>query len=418
MYNSPVDWKKIVDSVAEGVIYVENFTVKYANPAAAEITGFPLNEAFGRKCFEVLRTEICQSACPIREGKPLPWKEEGVSCLDRFNEEKFINIKVRNLGKGWAIIFEDRTREVRLSKEVQGKFRLRDIITASPKMLEIISLLPRFAASSAPVLIEGESGTGKELVASALHHLSPRSSGPYLKINCATIPEGLLESELFGYVKGAFTDARTDKEGIFSLAHGGTLLLDEIAEMPLSLQAKLLRVLEEGEFLPLGATSPRRVDVKIVAATNKDLASLVRKGRFREDLFYRLNVLYIKLPPLRERKEDIPLLVEHFVELFNFITGKPVEGLSEKALKVLMDYDYPGNVRELRNIIEAAFVLVSGRVIDVEHLPAYLRGEEAERRKLEEALRRAKWRRGEAAKLLGLSRSTLWRKMKKYGIKG
>ncbi len=407
-----------MDSVAEGVIYVENFTVKYVNPAAARITGFSLEEAVGRKCFEVLRAEICQAACPIRAGESLPCEREKVSSLDRFNEEKFLNLKVRSLGKGWAIIFEDKTGEVRLSKEVQGRFRLRDIITASPKMLEIISLLPRFAASSAPVLIEGESGTGKELIASAIHQLSPRSSGPYLKINCATIPEGLLESELFGYAKGAFTDAKADKEGIFSLAHGGTLLLDEIAEMPLALQAKLLRVLEEGEFLPLGATSPKKVDVKIIAATNKDLASLVREGKFREDLFYRLNVLYIKLPPLRERKEDIPLLVEHFVELFNFVTGKSVEGLSERAMEVLMDYDYPGNVRELKNIIEAAFVLVGGKVIDVEHLPAYLRGEEAERRKIEEALRRAKWRKGEAARLLGLSRSTLWRKMKKYGIKG
>jgi len=416
-YNSSMDWKKMVDSVAEGIVYVENFTVKYANPAAVAITGFSLEEITGKKCFEVLRTEICQNECPLRKGEKLPWGREGVSSLDRFNEEKFLNLKINRLGRGWMIVFEDRTREVRLSREVQGNFRFRDIITASPRMLEVLSLLPRVAASSAPVLVEGESGTGKELVSSAIHYLSPRRAGPYLKVNCATIPEGLLESELFGYVRGAFTDARADKKGIFAMAHGGTLLLDEIAEMPLSLQAKLLRVLEEGEFLPLGATSPVKVDVRIIAATNKNLASLVREGRFREDLFYRLNVLYLKLPPLRERKEDIPLLVEHFVEIFNFATGKSVEGLTDRAMELLMDYDYPGNVRELRNIVEAAFVLVRGNLIDVEHLPSYLQGEEAERRRIEDALRRARWKRAEAARILGLSRSTLWRKMKKYGIR-
>ena len=412
-----MEWRKLVDSVEEGIFYVENFVIKYANPASERITGFRAEEVQGKRCFEVLRTDLCQSACPLRMGAELPWKGKAVFSLDRFNEEKFLDIKIDKIGKGWAIIFEDKTREVRLSKEVRGKFQFRDIITASPKMLEILRLIPRVAASDSPVLIEGESGTGKELIASAIHEMSLRSKGPYVKINCASIPEALMESELFGYKKGAFTDARRDKKGVFALAHRGTLLLDEIGELPLMLQAKLLRVLQEGEFMPLGATSPVKVDVRIVAATNKSLSAMVQEGKFREDLFYRLNVIYLKIPPLRERKEDIPLLVEHFVDLFNSIYGKQVEGVSDDVMGLLMEYDYPGNVRELRNIIESAFVLSAGKLITVEDLPTYLRGEEMERRKIEEALRKTKWKREKAAKLLGISRTTLWRKMKKYGIK-
>ncbi len=412
-----MEWRKLVDSVEEGIFYVENFAIKYANPASERSTGFRVEEVQGKRCFEVLRTDLCQSACPLRMGAELPWKGKAVFSLDRFNEEKFLDIKIDKIGKGWAIIFEDKTREVRLSKEVRGKFQFRDIITASPKMLEILRLIPRVAASDSPVLIEGESGTGKELIASAIHEMSLRSKGPYVKINCASIPEALMESELFGYKKGAFTDARRDKKGVFALAHRGTLLLDEIGELPLMLQAKLLRVLQEGEFMPLGATSPVKVDVRIVAATNKSLSAMVQEGKFREDLFYRLNVIYLKIPPLRERKEDIPLLVEHFVDLFNSIYGKQVEGVSDDVMGLLMEYDYPGNVRELRNIIESAFVLSAGKLITVEDLPSYLRGQEMERRKIEEALRKTKWKREQAAKLLGISRTTLWRKMKKYGIK-
>ncbi len=412
-----MDWRKLVDSTEEGIFYVENFVIKYANTASEKITGFDAGEVKGRRCFEVLRTDLCQNACPMRIGVGLPWKEKGIFSLDRFNEEKFLDIKIEKIDKGWAIIFQDKTREVRLAKEVRGKFQFRDIITASPKMLEILRLIPRVAVSDSPVLIEGESGTGKELVASAIHQMSHRSKGPYVKINCASIPESLMESELFGYKKGAFTDARTDKKGVFAMAHGGTLLLDEIAELPLVLQAKLLRVLQEGEFMPLGATSPVKVDVRIIAATNKNLLTMIQDGKFREDLFFRMNVIYLKIPPLRERKEDIPLLVEHFVDLFNSIYGKQVEGVSDDVMNLLMEYDYPGNVRELRNIIESAFVLSAGKLITVEDLPSYLRGQEMERRKIEEALRKAKWKREQAAKLLGISRTTLWRKMRKYGIK-
>ncbi len=403
--------------MGEGILYVEDFVVRYMNPAAESITGFSKDEGVGRRCFEIMRTDLCQRSCPIRRGHKLPWTSDGVFSLDRFNEEKFLDLRITKVGKGWAIIFQDKTREVRLVREVKGKFRFQDIVTASPKMLEILRLLPKVASTDSPVLIEGESGTGKELVASAIQELSPRSKGPYIKINCASIPEGLMESELFGYRKGAFTDAKSDKKGVFAMADRGTLLLDEVAELPLPLQAKLLRVLQEGEFIPLGGISPVRVNVRVIASTNKNLALMVREGKFREDLFYRLNVIYLRIPPLRERKEDIPLLVEHFVDLFNSIYGKHIQGLSDEAMGILMEYDYPGNVRELKNIIETAFVLTSGDIITPQDLPSYLRGDEAERRKIEEALRRTRWRREDAAKLLGISRTTLWRKMKKYGIK-
>jgi len=409
--------RKILEEISEGVIFVEDFRVIYANKAASNITGFPPKEMKGKYCFEILRCELCQKNCPVRENKQLPLEINQVSVMDRYNEEKFLKIRIQPLNNGWTIILQDITREVRLSKEFHGRYGISDIITAHSRLLEIIHILPRIAMSDSPVLIEGESGTGKEIFASAIKDLSKRRSKPYLRINCAAIPENLIESELFGYKKGAFTDARTDKKGLFSIANGGTLLLDEIAELPQQTQAKLLRVLEEGEIIPLGGTTPEKVNVRIIAATNKNLRLLVEEGRFREDLFYRLNVVYIYLPPLRERKEDIPLLVEHFIDYFNMIKGKEIKGIKNRAMSLLMDYDYPGNVRELKNIIESAFVLIDEGYIDVNHLPVYIREDKGERRRIEEALRQARWKKSEAAKLLGISRATLWRKMKKYGLR-
>lgn len=408
--------KKIVDEISEGVLLIEDFRVIYSNRAAREITGFSASEMKGKYCFEILRCELCHKNCPIKKGKDLPIEIPSVSSMDRYNEEKFLRIKIQPLEEKWAIIMQDITREVRLSRESMGYYRISDIITASPGVLEIIHMLPRIAASDSPVLIEGESGTGKEIFASSIKDLSTRKNKPFVKINCAAIPETLIESELFGYKKGAFTDAKADKKGLFSIASGGTLFLDEVAELPLSTQAKLLRVLEQGEIIPLGGTSPEKVDVRIIAATNKNLRLLVEEGKFREDLFYRLNVVYIYLPPLRERKEDIPLLVEHFIDYFNVLKGKKVRGIKNRAMSILMDYDYPGNVRELKNIIESAFVLIDEGYIDVNHLPVYLREDKGERRRIEEALRQARWKKSEAAKLLGISRATLWRKMKKYGL--
>lgn len=407
---------RIVDEISEGVLLIDDFRVVYSNKAAQKITGFSQGEMKGKYCFEILRCELCHKNCPIKKEHELPLEIPSVSSMNRYNEEIFLKIKIQPLEKKWAIVIQDITREVRLSKESTGQFRISDIITVNPEVLEIIHMLPRIAASDSPVLIEGESGTGKEIFASSIKDLSMRKNRPFVKINCAAIPETLIESELFGYKKGAFTDAKVDKKGLFSIANGGTLFLDEVAELPLSTQAKLLRVLEQGEIIPLGGTSAEKVDVRIIAATNKNLRLLVEKGKFREDLFYRLNVVYIYLPPLRERKEDIPLLVEHFIDYFNVLKRKNIKGIKSRAMKILMDYDYPGNVRELKNIIESAFVLIDEGYIDTNHLPVYLREDKGERRRIEEALRQARWKKSEAAEILGVSRATLWRKMKKYGL--
>jgi len=276
------------------------------------------------------------------------------------------------------------------------------------------------------VLIVGESGTGKELFAHAIHKLSRRKDGPLIKVNCSALPETLLESELFGYVKGAFTDAKKDKPGRFKLAEGGTIFLDEIGDVSVAVQVKLLRVIEQKEFEPLGATYTEKVDVRIIAATNRDLEEMVKDGRFREDLYYRLNVMKVELPPLRERRDDIPLLVEHFIQKYNKKMGKEIEGVSEEAMRLLLNHTYPGNVRELENILEHAFILCKGRIILPEHLPHYLHAKapslpaaslrEWEREMIKEALRRSGGNITSAARELGIHRTTLWRKMKKYHL--
>jgi transcriptional regulator with PAS, ATPase and Fis domain len=295
-------------------------------------------------------------------------------------------------------------------------------------MKEILSSLPDIAESESSVLIEGPTGSGKELIARALHQLSPRKTGPFVAINCAALPETLLESELFGYAKGAFTGAMRNKAGRVLLANKGTLFLDEIASTSLAFQADLLRVLEDGEFTPLGDTRSVKADFRLVTATNHDLRALVQEGKFREDLYYRLNVAKISLPPLRERKEDIPLLVDHFVHKLNFIKGKNIEGVSPEVLSFLMDYPFPGNIRELENVIEYSFISCKGATISLEHLSRDLlesfkkesrllsRTEIEEAQKIQAILDRHPHNRPEAAKVLGMSRTTLWRKIKKYGL--
>ena len=287
------------------------------------------------------------------------------------------------------------------------------------------------AGSSASVLILGESGTGKELVARAIHYNSPRANGPFVAVHCSALVETLLESELFGHVKGAFTGATYTKVGRFELADRGTIFLDEIGEISPAIQLKLLRVLQEKEFERVGESKPHRVDVRVVAATNKDLWGLVREGRFRDDLYYRLKVVTIDLPPLRERRDDIPLLAEHFVEKFNREMGKKILGGTKEAMAALMAYSWPGNIRELENSIEHAFVLCKGRWFTLEDLPPEIAksepsdptvvaeppaDEDAERLRILETLKAAGDRPTEAARRLGISRTTLWRKLKKFQI--
>jgi len=280
------------------------------------------------------------------------------------------------------------------------------------------------------VLIQGPSGSGKELVARAIHGLSRRAARCFVVIDCGALPDALLESELFGYKAGAFTDARRDKVGRVAAADGGTLFLDEIGDVSPALQVRLLRVLQDKEFVPLGATSPQRVDVRIVCATNKDIEEMVLRGQFRQDLYYRINVARIQLPALAERREDIPLLVDHFIRRFNNLRGKEVEGMSDEAMAVLMRHDFPGNVRELENIIEHAFILCRGPLIMPQHFPDSLyKGKaspapgtrqgtlsEVEAQHIREALERNRWKRGAAAKELGIHRTTLMRKMKRLGL--
>lgn len=304
------------------------------------------------------------------------------------------------------------------------------MVTAAPRMKEFFELIRKVARSDASVLVRGETGTGKELVARAIHELSARSDRPYRAVNCATFTSELLASELFGHVRGAFTGAVDDRRGLFELADGGIIFLDEIAEIPFDIQARLLRVLEEQTFVPVGATNPRTVDVRLVAATNKALRRQVAEGKFREDLMYRIRVVPIFLPPLVRREGDVELLTWHFIDEFNGDEGMPrcIEAIHQDAYEALLGYSWPGNVRELRNVVEYAFVIGDGEVLTIDELTPELRGEPPPSRKIEEetqdderrriiaALRATGGHRGEAAERLGVSRTTLWRRMKQMGI--
>ncbi len=322
-----------------------------------------------------------------------------------------------------------------LREALRERHRVEGIIGESGAMQEVLSLVRRVAPSDATVLIRGESGTGKELIAQAIHYASPRAAGPLVRVNCAALPETLLESELFGHEKGAFTGAVASRKGRVELAHGGTLFLDEIGDLPLHLQVKLLRVLQEREIERVGSSRPTPVDVRVLAATHRDLEALVRSGRFRDDLYYRINVVTISLPPLRERREDIPRLLEHFLQRFATKNGKAIRGLTREARDALLRYDYPGNVRELENLVERAVVLTRDDVIGLDDLPLSLQAEAGpepeaearslpaaveglERRMIREALARAGGVQTRAAELLGISERVLRYKLQKYGLTG
>jgi PAS domain S-box-containing protein len=432
----------ILNSIADGVFTTDHEgKITFINKAAEEITGFSSKEALGHFCFDIFRADICQSRCALKE--TLKTKKEIIdlpaTILKKGGQKVPISISTAVLKDergqiiGGVETFRDLSVIEELKKELFQKYTLGDIISKNHLIHDIFNILPNIAESDSTVLIQGASGTGKELFAKAIHNLSRRKEKPFIKVNCGALPDTLLESELFGYIKGAFTDAKKDKPGRFALANGGTIFLDEVGDMSPSLQVKLLRVLQEKEFEPLGATSPRKTDVRIIAATNKDLSKLISEGKFRDDLFYRLNVVKIELPPLSQRREDIPLLIDAFIQKFNAKMGKQIVGVSDQALRLLLKHDYPGNIRELENIIEHAFVLCRGERIDFDCLPKEItegqKGdylsmplqeetpfEKAETEVIEKILKKYDGNRIKTAQELGIDRTTLWRKIKKYGL--
>jgi PAS domain S-box-containing protein len=428
----------IVDSISDGVFAVDlDLKIIFLNRAGEKITGFKAEEVLGKPCREVLRSNICETNCALKEtlatGKPVINRPV---CLTNRNDKRLpISISTallkdsRGRTVGGVETFRDLDQVEMLRKEYQAKHSFENMVGQSKKMQELFEILPTIGGSESTVLLEGETGTGKNLIAQALHNLSRRREGPFISVNCGALPDNLLESELFGYVPGAFTDAKKAKKGRFDLAEKGTILLDEIGDVSTALQVKLLRVLQEKSFEPLGSTQSRQADVRVIAATNKQLDKLVTKGLFRKDLYYRINVVKIIAPPLKERREDIPLLIENFVGRFNRLRQKDISGLTPPSLKLLMNHDYPGNVRELENIIEHAFVLSPGGVIKPEHLPDYIKEQrivpaieiagtmqEMERLFILGALKRNDWSRKDTAKELGVAPSTLYRKIRKLGI--
>lgn len=436
----PAHTDAILESISDGVFTVDlDWCVTSFNRAAELITGVSRDEAIGQRCSDVFRSNMCGEDCALQQtlktGKPVIGKSGYI--IDADGNRIPISISTAMLKNsqgrviGGAETFRDLSEVEDLRRELEGKRKLGDMTSRSPLMQRIFEVLPAIAASPSTVLILGETGTGKEMMAKSIHALSQRSKGPFVAVNCGALPDTLLESELFGYKKGAFTGATQDKPGRFALAKGGTLFLDEIGDVSPALQVRLLRVLQERIYDPLGSTRSEKADVRVIVATNRDLAERVRSGDFREDLYYRVNVVRIELPPLRRRKEDIPLLAERFVHRFNRLQGKHVQCVDVKALGILMAHDWPGNIRELENIIERAFILCGNEQIRVEHLPGELTlyrtmsgfsstansiHDILDVQVIQSALERNGFNRLAAAREMGIHKTTLFRKIKKLGL--
>jgi len=431
---------EILESISDGVFTVDaKFRISFFNRAAERITGVKREDALGRLCSAVLRSSSCEGDCALKEtlesGQPII--DRHCYIIDASGRKLPISISTAVMrdskGRvvGGAETFRDLSEIEELRRELSGRIQFGDIVSRSSAMRKVMELAEAVAPSESAVLISGETGTGKELMAKAIHGKSERASRPFVAVNCGALPDALLESELFGYKAGAFTGAAKDREGRFAAAEGGTLFLDEIGDTSPAMQVRLLRVLQERSYEPLGSSKSQKCNVRVIAASNRDLEAEIAKGSFREDLFYRINVIKIEMPSLRERPEDIPLLVERFVERFSLRQRKPLGGFSPAALAVLMSYRWPGNVRELENVVERAFVLCDkGSVIEPRHLPPSLRPKssscragglkesvsEAERRLISEALARNDGNRASTAQELGMHRATLFRKMKLLGL--
>ncbi len=438
----PDIYELIINSVSDGVFTTtRDCRITSFNRAAEKITGFSREQAIDQFCFDIFRTNHCNKQCALRNTmhKGIPIHNVRVNILTREGITKPISVNTSILKDqsgamiGAVEVFRDLSSIEELKERMTRSRSFEQMVSRNEVMHDIFEMLPDVAQSECSVLIQGTSGSGKELIAQALHNLSPRKESPYIRVNCAALPLTLLESELFGYVKGAFTDARRDKPGRFLQANHGSILLDEIGDMPLPLQAKLLRVLQEGEIQPLGSTQTTFVDIRTMASTNRSLKEMVDRGEFREDLYYRLNVITIDLPPLAKRREDLPLLIDHFIQLLRAKTAKNIVGINDEVLEKLMDYDFPGNVRELENTIEHAFVLCKGDSIELHHLPRYLFDRipdispssdgntekylgHAEKHIIQEKLKANHGNKIKTAKELGIHRTTLWRKMRFYGL--
>jgi PAS domain S-box-containing protein len=430
----------ILQSISDGVFTVDHkWHITSFNRAAETITGIRRDEALGKYCWEVFRSNMCETDCALRrtmkQGKPLVDTSTYFINSDKRRIPVVVSTSLLKDKDGNVLggveTFRDMSIVEELRKELHGRFQIGDMVSRSQSMHKIFTILPRIAESDSTVLVQGETGTGKELLARAIHNLSSRHDKPFVAINCGALPDTLLESELFGYKAGAFTHAVKDKPGSFALAEGGTVFLDEIGDVSAAFQVRLLRVLEEGEFQPLGSVKTVKANIRVLAAANKDLPTLVENGQFREDLYYRINVIRLTLPPLRDRKEDIPLLIHRFIAKMNNIRGRAVTGIDKKALEPLMSHNYPGNIRELENIIEHAFVLCANGIILPQHLPDGFISQtptsadhnnfgselkSAEARVILDALKRNNYSRLAAAHDLGLHKSTLFRKIKKLGI--
>jgi PAS domain S-box-containing protein len=454
-----LDPEVILNAINDGVVTIGlDRKVHYINEAALRILGFSRDEALGAECASIIRCAACATKDCLLDKALLTGQDiraYDTYLINKAGAEIPITVNATLLKDedgtvvGEVEVIRDVSEQAKLTEELHGKFSFGRIIGKNHRMQEIYDILPAVSATKTTVLIEGETGTGKELIAHAIHEHSPRAGKPFIKFNCAALAEGVLESELFGHVKGAFTGAITDKKGRFEQADGGTIFLDEVGDIPPATQIRLLRVLQEEAFEPVGGTDTVHVDVRVIAATHRDLMGMVKAGTFREDLYYRLRVMPIQIPPLRDRHEDIPLLIGHFLARFSEEMGKDVADATPEAMELLMDYPYPGNVRELENILEHAMVLCRGGRLTLHSLPRevlHARTDlmqiapgpegaddpggdvvhldtasdnplrDVEREAILRVLDQCGWRLGVAAGRLHMSRTTLWRRMKRYGI--
>lgn len=431
-------YRTILDSITDGVFTVDlDWQITFFNRAAEIITGISKFEAMGQPCFEVFRADVCETGCVLRQTMETKSPINNMPIFIYRADKRRIPISVSTTllkdaaGKiiGGVEVFRDLSRIKTLQKAVRRQHRFDDIVSKSPRMQKLMGLLPLMAESSATVLIEGASGTGKELMARAIHNHSRNKNGPFIPVNCGALPDSLIESELFGYKAGAFTDAKQDKPGRFALARNGTIFLDEVGDISPAVQIRLLRVLQEKVFEPLGSTRSVATNARVIAATHRNLEKRVKEGTFREDLYYRINVVKLSLPKLVERKEDIPLLVDHFIDRFNSEKDRDIRGVTAEAMAALLGHAWPGNIRELENAVEHAFVISRSALIDLHDLPEHLLPardavrtsarlslKEIEKQAIISALERNNWRRMATARELKIDKNTLRRKIQRLGI--